>query len=1135
MQHTFFPFQKLFSLAATARCSPQRLNMLAADAAALTDWQEVARVAEEHGLAPLFYSHCQAAGVNIPVAVRRQLQVLTLRQQGAQLIRAKALGEIFSTCKNEGVEIILLQGAALAWTVYPSPGLRSASDFHLLTLPAKQEELKEILSNIGYGLTVEKEGTSGSRLLHTGLTKKQDGLPLTVMLWTALTAPTRLGLDVDIVSVFKRGKSFMLADVPALGLSPEDMLQQTYYHLLGAPWKLIHHADFLGVAEWFADEIDWREVGESHPGIVAALELMQRISPLGEHLVQMAGLPGLSLQAHYGSDLANALRATEQGLAQRLHPGNMQGDRDSALARIHFEAVCDSMVEKRAFRHTSEGAIPKILHQTWKNTTIPEDLTAYRQSWKEHHPDWSFVLWTDDANRELIRQKYTWFLPIYDRYPEAIMRADAARYFILHQFGGVYADLDFQALRPIDPLLKNTQMVVGLEPELHLALPLAVERNLSQILCNAFMASIPLHPFWEHVFQKLREFAHSHGPLDATGPFLLTRAYETSPKPHQLTVVPPSLLYPIDNTVIFKELTLAERQVIEKDAYAIHHWRGSWWRQERPRTVSTVDGEMRTNGQSFGRFSMPVDRYLSVIETGKDLPLVSAMMVTKNRPELAKGSIRCFLNQTYKTKELVIIDDGDNDRLAIFVQDLNDPRVRIFRLPPEGKSLGELRNLAKIQARGEFVAQWDDDDLSDPRRLAIQMAAILFHQVDACLLQRHMVWYPQQLRLAISSFRQWESSFVCRKNKVTDYPDLGKGEDTPVIEQIAAGRYFWLDYPELYIYTFHGNNTWDGSHFEEFWKTATHTFKGDDYRNRLTDLGLRLGIDLSIVEIASAGRHLSEGAHPQQTIPQLSATEGAKPSTYPRVLILIPVKDAVNYLPQCLKNLRSLTYPHARISLGFLESDSQDGTYACLVEALPELQREFRRVAIFKRDYGYRMIGSRWDLGKQRLRREILARSRNYLLSKTLDDEDWVLWLDVDVAQYPPDVIEQLLAYDKDIAVPNCVVTGTNRQYDLNTYKLKSAAGEIDWQPHIIDGLLQPPAGLGRWYLNDLRLFDAVEVDAVGGTMLLIKADLHREGLIFPPYPYRLTIETEGLAAMAKDMGCRCWGLPKVIIHHPAG
>jgi len=59
-----------------------------------------------------------------------------------------------------------------------------------------------------------------------------------------------------------------------------------------------------------------------------------------------------------------------------------------------------------------------------------------------------------------------------------------------------------------------------------------------------------------------------------------------------------------------------------------------------------------------------------------------------------------------------------------------------------------------------------------------------------------------------------------------------------------------------------------------------------------------------------------------------------------------------------------------------------------------------------------------------------------------------------------------------------------------------------------------------------------VEIDSVGGTMLLVRADLHRDGLVFPPFPYRRYIETEGLAMMARDMGARIYALPNVEIVH---
>ena len=55
---------------------------------------------------------------------------------------------------------------------------------------------------------------------------------------------------------------------------------------------------------------------------------------------------------------------------------------------------------------------------------------------------------------------------------------------------------------------------------------------------------------------------------------------------------------------------------------------------------------------------------------------------------------------------------------------------------------------------------------------------------------------------------------------------------------------------------------------------------------------------------------------------------------------------------------------------------------------------------------------------------------------------------------------------------------------------------------------------------------------ASGGTMLLVDASLHRAGLRFPELPYRELIETEGFAALARDVGIIPIGLPKVEVLH---
>ena len=248
-----------------------------------------------------------------------------------------------------------------------------------------------------------------------------------------------------------------------------------------------------------------------------------------------------------------------------------------------------------------------------------------------------------------------------------------------------------------------------------------------------------------------------------------------------------------------------------------------------------------------------------------------------------------------------------------------------------------------------------------------------------------------------------------------------------------------------------------------------------------------------------------------------------------RILILTPVKDAEVDLNRYLALLHSLTYPARLISLGFLESDSADGTYARLAAAKPELESRFARIGLWQRPYGFRLPDGtpRWAPGIQIPRRQILAKSRNQLLFRALQDEDWVLWLDVDVIDYPPDLIEALLATGRDIVHPHCVKDYGGATYDLNA-----------WRDN------------GTVHLENLRGGDdLVRLDSVGGTVLLVRADLHRDGLIFPPFPYGRArpaarrpnplgndvfgeIETEGFGLMAQDMGHQCWGMPNYEVKH---
>ncbi|HQT64785.1 MAG: hypothetical protein B7Z75_06465 [Acidocella sp. 20-57-95] len=251
-------------------------------------------------------------------------------------------------------------------------------------------------------------------------------------------------------------------------------------------------------------------------------------------------------------------------------------------------------------------------------------------------------------------------------------------------------------------------------------------------------------------------------------------------------------------------------------------------------------------------------------------------------------------------------------------------------------------------------------------------------------------------------------------------------------------------------------------------------------------------------------------------------------TTSPTLLVLTPMKSTSRYLDRYFAGLARLTYPHHLLSLGILEGDSTDDTAAQLKLRLAQGFIDFSKATLCHRSFGFTIPPGvpRWTAGLQPARRAVLARARNHLLFNALRNQDWVLWLDADVVDYPADIIEQLLAVRRDIVQPNCVTEPGGDSFDRNAWTAR-----------------------GRQHLSDLRGQGLVRLESVGGTLLLVKADLHRDGLVFPPFfyggrspwvrdPHPLRgaavgeIETEGLAIMAKDMGAECWGLPDLEILH---
>lgn len=199
-----------------------------------------------------------------------------------------------------------------------------------------------------------------------------------------------------------------------------------------------------------------------------------------------------------------------------------------------------------------------------------------------------------------------------------------------------------------------------------------------------------------------------------------------------------------------------------------------------------------------------------------DNSLVSCVCVTRNRVPQLRRAVACFLAQTYRPRELVIVYESDDSATRDYFLSLKHPAIRAIEVPVEPKQpLGRLRNISIEASRGQYIAQWDDDDWYAPARLAEQLAAIRNSGKPACVLVRWIMYDEMTGKAFLSQRRTWEGSLVALRSAAPSYPDLAKGEDTLAIgEMLKQDLLVGLDRPELYVYVYHGQNTWERDHWD---------------------------------------------------------------------------------------------------------------------------------------------------------------------------------------------------------------------------------------------------------------------------------------------------------------------------------
>jgi len=102
-------------------------------------------------------------------------------------------------------------------------------------------------------------------------------------------------------------------------------------------------------------------------------------------------------------------------------------------------------------------------------------------------------------------------------------------------------------------------------------------------------------------------------------------------------------------------------------------------------------------------------------------PLVSIIVPTFGRLKYLRPTVASVLRQTLEDWELIIADDGSDEETRGYLRSLGaDRRIRLVWLTHTGIP-ALVRNAALREARGEYVAFLDSDDLWSPQKLARQV------------------------------------------------------------------------------------------------------------------------------------------------------------------------------------------------------------------------------------------------------------------------------------------------------------------------------------------------------------------------------------------------------------------------------
>lgn len=153
----------------------------------------------------------------------------------------------------------------------------------------------------------------------------------------------------------------------------------------------------------------------------------------------------------------------------------------------------------------------------------------------------------------------------------------------------------------------------------------------------------------------------------------------------------------------------------------------------------------------------PIDHALAedlVERKDCDEPIVSVIMPIYNTDRYLRDAINSILNQTFRSIELICIDDGSTDRSYQVAEEIQkrDDRVKLYRHKNQGQ--GAERNFGMQVARGKYIYFMDSDDILDKKCLEWSVFTAELQNLDYLMFDGTSFYETSHLEKEYPQYRE---------------------------------------------------------------------------------------------------------------------------------------------------------------------------------------------------------------------------------------------------------------------------------------------------------------------------------------------------------------------------------------------